>query len=306
MIKIMKRILASVLAVLMVFSLMPLLTANAAVTSLDINVDPELLRSLFVADEAGEDIRSQFDGKVSFNIDSVGELRFAAFDKFDISSNGWSSGVYMFYQLNDPSLIQLGSALRVNFNGVALAYRGYGGDLNLYCNLDDVDIYPDYSTLAPIVELIRDGDEYGLAISVATTHHVGEMYRLYNPNSGEHFYTGNPLERLNLINLGWNDEGVGWIAPVLSNTPVYRLYNQYGGEHHYTTSIAERDSLIAAGWTYESIGWYSDDARTVPLYRQYNPNAFANNHNYTTSLDENNWLVSLGWRAEDIGWYGVG
>ena len=132
------------------------------------------------------------------------------------------------------------------------------------------------------------------------------MYRLYNPNSGEHFYTANIAERNNLIIVGWNYEGIGWIAPESSNTPVYRLYNQYGGEHHYTTDIAERDSLIAVGWTYEDIGWYSDDAQTVPLYRQYNPNAFANNHNYTTSLAENNFLASIGWIEEGTGWYGVG
>ncbi len=132
------------------------------------------------------------------------------------------------------------------------------------------------------------------------------MYRLYNPNSGEHFYTSSLGERNNLISLGWNDEGIGWIAPRTSDTPVYRLYNQYGGEHHYTTSIAERNHLISVGWNDEGIGWYSDDEQTVPLYRQYNPNAFANNHNYTTSLSENNWLVSIGWHAEGIGWYGVG
>ena len=131
------------------------------------------------------------------------------------------------------------------------------------------------------------------------------MYRLYNPNSGEHFYTGDLAERNNLISLGWNDEGIGWVAPAESYRPVYRLYNSIGGEHHYTTSVAERDMLIAAGWNYEDIGWYSDPRQRVPLYRQYNPNEFANNHNYTTSLDENNYLVSLGWRAEDIGWYGV-
>ena len=132
------------------------------------------------------------------------------------------------------------------------------------------------------------------------------MYRLYNPNSGEHFYTSNQGERDVLIRLGWNYEGIGWLAPVTSNTPVYRLYNQYGGEHHYTTSIGERDMLISVGWSYEGIGWYSDDQNRVPLYRQYNPNAFANNHNYTVSRSENDWLVSLGWRAEGIGWYGVG
>lgn len=132
------------------------------------------------------------------------------------------------------------------------------------------------------------------------------MYRLYNPNSGEHFYTSNQGERDVLIRLGWNYEGIGWLAPVTSNTPVYRLYNQYGGEHHYTTSIGDRDMLISVGWSYEGIGWYSDDQERVPLYRQYNPNAFANNHNYTVSRRENDWLVSLGWRAEGIGWYGVG
>ena len=132
------------------------------------------------------------------------------------------------------------------------------------------------------------------------------MYRLYNTNSGEHFYTSDANERNYLAGIGWNYEGIGWIAPASSNTPVYRLYNSYGGEHHYTTNLAERDMLISAGWSDEGIGWYSDDEQTVPLYRQYNPNAFANNHNYTTSLAENDWLVSLGWRAEDIGWYGVG
>ena len=132
------------------------------------------------------------------------------------------------------------------------------------------------------------------------------MFRLYNPNSGEHFYTSNLGERNHLASLGWNYEGIGWLAPQSSNTPVYRLYNPNGGEHHYTTSIAERNNLISLGWNDEGIGWYSDDARTVPLYRQYNPNAFANNHNYTTSIRENDHLVSLGWRAEGIGWYGTG
>ncbi len=131
------------------------------------------------------------------------------------------------------------------------------------------------------------------------------MYRLYNPNSGEHFYTSNVGERNNLISLGWNYEGVGWTAPSKSSTPVYRLYNKNGGEHHYTASVTERDRLVSLGWNYEGIGWNSDDAQGVPIYRQYNPNAFANNHNYTASKTENDRLVSYGWRYEGIGWYGV-
>lgn len=132
-----------------------------------------------------------------------------------------------------------------------------------------------------------------------------KMYRLYNPNSGEHFYTADTTEHDSLVKEGWRDEGIGWTAPGYSNTPVYRMYNSYAGDHHYTTDGAERRTLAYAGWTYEGIGWYSDDNKAVPLYRQYNPNASAGAHNYTTSKEENDHLVSVGWRAEGIGWYGV-
>ena len=131
------------------------------------------------------------------------------------------------------------------------------------------------------------------------------MYRVYNPNSGEHFYTANESEKNNLVSLGWHDEGIGWFAPFSSNTPVYRLYNANAGDHHYTASADERDTLVKAGWKYEGIGWYSDDSRSIALYRQYNPNAKAGAHNYTTSKDENDNLVNVGWQAEGIGWYGV-
>ncbi len=130
------------------------------------------------------------------------------------------------------------------------------------------------------------------------------MYRLYNPNSGEHFYTADESERSLLISIGWNNEGVGWTAPS-DGTPVYRLYNANGGEHHYTTDAAEKDMLVGAGWSYEGVGWYSAPDSGVPLFRDYNPNAFSNNHNYTASSSEHEHLVFLGWRDEGIGWYGV-
>jgi surface protein len=131
------------------------------------------------------------------------------------------------------------------------------------------------------------------------------MYRLYNPNSGEHFYTKNGAERDHLARVGWRSEGTGWTAPTKSDTPVYRLYNANAGDHHYTRSMGERDMLVKAGWSYEGIGWYSSDTGAIPLYRQYNPNAKAGSHNYTASKAENDHLVRLGWRAEGIGWYGV-
>ena len=134
---------------------------------------------------------------------------------------------------------------------------------------------------------------------------VVAMHRLYNPNSGEHFYTANVAEKNMLVGVGWRYEDIGWYAPKKSNTPVYRLYNPNAGDHHYTMSKPERDHLVKVDWRYEGIGWYSDDAKGVPLYRQYNPNAKAGSHNYTTNKAENDMLVRVGWRAEGIGWYGV-
>lgn len=134
----------------------------------------------------------------------------------------------------------------------------------------------------------------------------GEMYRVYNPNNGEHFYTSNKAEKDHLVNLGWKYEGIGWKAPTVSNYPVYRLYNANGGEHHYTMNAAEKNNLVKLGWKYEGIGWFSadpNDSNSVPLLREYNPNAFSNNHNYTTNSKEHNWLVGLGWKDEGKAWY---
>ena len=136
------------------------------------------------------------------------------------------------------------------------------------------------------------------------------MHRLYNPNSGEHFYTASTAERNAVVKAGWRDEGIGWTAPAKSNVPVYRLYNPNAGDHHYTTNKAENDMLVRAGWRSEGIGWYSSETKAVAILRQYNPNAYnrpggSGAHNYTASQAENNHLISVGWRAEGIGWYGI-
>ncbi|MDH6365288.1 hypothetical protein M2139_002283 [Enterococcus sp. PF1-24] len=134
---------------------------------------------------------------------------------------------------------------------------------------------------------------------------TNDMHRLYNPNSGEHFYTANVTEKNNLIKAGWNDEGLGWIAPT-SGEEVYRLYNGNSGDHHYTLNEAEKNNLVTAGWKYEGIGWYSSTDKELPLYRAYNPNAVTGTHNYTTSNGEQKQLLSAGWNDEGIAWYACG
>lgn len=187
------------------------------------------------------------------------------------------------------------------------------------------DIEPTYaryeSSDPQVVSVADNGQVTGISPGVATvtvtmgnesvnvvipvTNDVVPIFRLYNPYSGEHFYTYDPAENESLASVGWRPEGLGWTAPRSSNTPVFRLYNPYAGEHHYTTDASERDALVRVGWNYEGVGWYSDDAKGTPLLREYNPNQFACNHNYTTDVDEHKWLVSIGWKDEGEAWYAV-
>ena len=134
------------------------------------------------------------------------------------------------------------------------------------------------------------------------------MNRLYNPNSGEHFYTASIEEKAALVKLGWNDEGYGWVAPRQEEgvKAVYRLYNPNAGDHHYTTSEDERDTLKAFGWKYEGEGWKSAADSETPVYRQYNPYANgAGAHNYTTNKAENDFLLDLGWVYEGKAWFAL-
>ena len=84
------------------------------------------------------------------------------------------------------------------------------------------------------------------------------MYRLYNPNSGDHHYTMSEEERDNLVALGWQYEGVAWNSASHRDIPQYRLYNPNAdcGSHHYTSSVEERDYLVSLGWHYEGTGWF--------------------------------------------------
>ncbi|GAB2025274.1 hypothetical protein OfM1_13450 [Lactovum odontotermitis] len=129
----------------------------------------------------------------------------------------------------------------------------------------------------------------------------GSVFRLYNPNTGEHFYTQSAFEANSDVSAGWKYEGIGWTAPDSGNE-VYRLYNPNAGDHFYTLIPFERDELVKAGWQYEGVTFHSGG--NTPLYRAYNPNAQAGAHNYTTAPFEQQNLLNAGWRDEGIAWYG--
>lgn len=135
---------------------------------------------------------------------------------------------------------------------------------------------------------------------------AGENYifRLYNMNAGQHFYTPSVYEAKSVQNAGWNYEGVGWAAPT-SGGNVYRLLNPNSGEHFYTASNFEKDSLVKAGWKFENISWHSGGK--MPVYRLFNPNAKGNqdSHFYTLNSYERDNLIKNGWKSDGTVWYAL-
>ena len=177
-----------------------------------------------------------------------------------------------------------------------------GGDLEAGAT-PDYDITKKNSDGTTDYSNFRD---FALLDKIVNNHYgVDPMYRLYNPNTGEHIYTSDLGEKDYLSAIGWNYEGIGWNAPVNSDTPVYRLFNPFTSEHYYTTNEGEMFYLSIIGWNYEGIGWYSAD-NGMPIYRVFNPYEDGPAaHYFTANAGERDILVGLGYIDEGIGWYGL-
>lgn len=171
-------------------------------------------------------------------------------------------------------------------------------------NGDWREVDKEYKTTENLAAYEGTRSDWQAAVKAVKTPNVKELYRMFNPNTGEHFYTAAEKERDYLVPLGWQYENIGWTAPA-SGQAVYRLYNPNTGDHHYTLNKNERDVLIRLGWKDEGVGWQSDTSKKTPVYRSYNPNAVCGIHHFTSSLTEHQYLVSIGWRDEGIAWYGT-
>lgn len=146
------------------------------------------------------------------------------------------------------------------------------------------------------------------AASTATTKAAATVtiaiYRVYNPNSGEHLHTMNSNEKDYLVRLGWRYEGISMYV-TNSGRQLYRVYNPNSGEHFYTLNANERDNLKKHGWRYEGIAWLTPWSG-LPMYRVYNPNTRgAGAHHYTMLASERDSLIRAGWRNEGISWYSL-
>ncbi|MDT2661154.1 hypothetical protein P7E02_14865 [Enterococcus hulanensis] len=140
-----------------------------------------------------------------------------------------------------------------------------------------------------------------MTLGAGATASAAQLYRAYNPNTGEHLYTQNANEIPSVVRAGWRNEGTAWEAPN-NGANVYRLFNpNFGGDHHYTLNQGEVNMLKSKGWRYEGISWKSGGS--TPVYRLYNPNAKSGTHHFTVSTSEHDYLKKVGWRYEGVAFY---
>lgn len=126
-----------------------------------------------------------------------------------------------------------------------------------------------------------------------------DVYRLYNPRTGQHMWTTSRVERDNLLKDEWNDEGIGWHSPD-TGMIVYRLYNPSNGDHLFTTYYKEASAVKRSGWTYEGANFASGRDGT-PVYRMFDP--VNGQHMWTINKKERDDLIAHGWNDEGVGFY---
>jgi hypothetical protein len=74
------------------------------------------------------------------------------------------------------------------------------------------------------------------------------IFRMYNPNSGRHYYTIGAGERDFLKGVGWvyeKDEGFMFGSEAPGTIEIFRLYNKNSGVHLYTGNPGEKDAILA-------------------------------------------------------------
>lgn len=169
-------------------------------------------------------------------------------------------------------------------------------------NVTSVDIKYFYPSFARRILKATSTDPKVYPCTTGQAANERFIFRLYNKNAGQHHYTQLTSEAINLINVGWNYEGVGWVSPS-TGASVYRMYNPNNGRHHYTPHAYEKDNLVKVGWKYEGVSWFSGGS--TPVFRLYNPSAAAkaDSHHYTPLASERDSLVKAGWKSEGTAWY---
>lgn len=178
---------------------------------------------------------------------------------FELRKNGISVGIDSIegQAVSDNACLE---SVTPEFKRLAGVYRFWSGDKK--CHFYTANIEERNITIRELDQVWDyEGDSF-TALS-AQSSDSEPVYRFWNNQTGCHFYTIHPAEKIATDNNpDWEYEGIAYYAFPNSNaastTPLYRFYSSVYESHFYTASLAERDHVMSndSNWTYEGIAYW--------------------------------------------------
>jgi len=105
-----------------------------------------------------------------------------------------------------------------------------------------------------------EGQAFQLFKDSGQTTGTSDVYRLFNPTTGDHFYTASAAEKDVAAGAGYNVEGsvgAAYTAPTENSTAVERYFQAATGQHFYTSDAKEAENLGALGFQREGVAFYT-------------------------------------------------
>jgi hypothetical protein len=164
--------------------------------------------------------------------------------------------------------------------------------------------YPQVHPARPVTQRIGNRPNLRQMIGQLTPATTAHLFRYWNPEGVDHFYTTDWSELGNGAH-GWQFERIQCDVHSQQQpgtVPLYRYWNGQAADHFYTTDWNELGNG-AHGWVFERIQCYvfpQAGPGLLPLYRYWNPQGA--DHFYTTDWSELG-SGAHGWAFERIQCY---
>jgi hypothetical protein len=112
---------------------------------------------------------------------------------------------------------------------------------------------------------VLEGPSFKLYADENLAKDAADVYRLFNPQTGDHLYTINKEEADAATRGGYRAEGVvgeAYSGKREGTEAVERFYNPYTGAHILSTDPKEQQTLGSLGYTYEGTAFYAPTQTT--------------------------------------------
>lgn len=163
---------------------------------------------------------------------------------------------------------------------------------NVLTNINWKETYPIYDFIVNPTKKaqVKAAVEKYIASKQLVAIEVKPLYRYWNSNYNDHYYTTNFDDKASYEKVGYSYD---WIEGYLcknqesGTVPLYRYWNEKKKDHYYTTNPNDKASYEKAGYRYDWIEGYvykSPAEGRTPLYRYWNGKK--NDHYFTTNPDD--------------------